>query len=289
MKKMCVSLLAGAMALSLAACGGQPSAGETPSKSTSLSDDEIIAAAKAVQVPDFPEALGTYIDSAEEVPERDWYIVTEENTDEDTLDDLEDFYDPETEQIVCADIGTFDIMFYIVVDNATGDARLLTSHSSYGDDERENLASFLTRSTAGALSAEELEDAVMSSHLPGYPDRTLGQYVEQATMVAGSSSLVPLPLNQMNQLLLIYDRCPDFDIIADDVRLLTVWKDDLQGNHQLTYRFYVAVDRNAGESMVAAASAAAWENGREGDTATRYGDEVEQIADIFVDGANWAS
>lgn len=292
MKKGMCLLLSGMMVLSIAACGangGGTSGSSANSHSDAvLSNEELIASAQNIYIGDFERTLGEYMEAATEVPQKSWYVVSEETADSDTLDELEDLYDPDEERLVCADISSFDIEFYIAVESSTGISRLVASFSGYGENEEENLASFLNRCTSSTLSTEEIEEAVHNSYLPGYPDQTLGTYVEQATLVAGSSGCTPLPLNQAGQLLLIHERCSDFDIIADRVQLMTVWIDDLQGNHQLTYRFYVAVDRNTGESEVVAASAASWENGREGDSVTRYGSDVEEIADIFMEAANWA-
>ena len=295
MKKGISLLLAGMLALSLAACGGDSgsgSVGEAGTQEEALSDEEIIAAAQGIHIGDFEKTLGEYIEGAEAITEKSWYLVTEENTDGEVLEDLEDdyAYDPETERLVCADITSLMMEFYVGIDPATGEARLVASFYNGEDDAKSNLANFLYTSVYSTLTNEETIAAAENSYLPGYPDATLGEYIQQAILVSGSYSGQMLPANMISETVLMFrERCPEaFHIETDKIALLTVWIDDLQGNHQLTYRFYVAVNDTTGESTVAAASAAAWENGREGDTATRYGSEVEDIADIFMEAVNWA-
>lgn len=295
MKKGISLLLTGMLVLSLVACGGDSgnsSVGEAGAPEEALSDEEIIAAAQNIHIGDFEKTLGEYIESAEAITEKSWYIVTEENTDGEVLEELEDdySYDPETERLVCADITSLMMEFYVGVDPVTGEARLVSSSFGSEDDAESNLAKLLYDSKLPVLTGDEMVAAAENSYLPGYPDVTLGEYIQQAVQVSGSYNGQMLPANMVSDTVLMFrDRCPEsFHVETDRIVLLTAWIDDLQGNHQLTYRFYVAVNVATGESTVAAASAATWENGREGDTATRYGSEVEEIADIFMDAVNWA-
>ena len=102
MKKGMCLLLSGMMVLSIAACGangGGTSGSSANSHSDAvLSDEELIASAQNIYIGDFERTLGEYMEAATEVPQKSWYVVSEETADSDTLDELEDLYDPDEER-----------------------------------------------------------------------------------------------------------------------------------------------------------------------------------------------
>lgn len=204
----------------------------------------------------------------------------------DLLRDVErNGYDAETEKLVCLSMGNYEPKFYFAVDTATAEARLLLSHSSWSDDMDYNVANLLNQKDLGTLqTVEQLAAAAESAYLPGYTEKTIGEYADMATMVAGSHDCkIFMTGNQPDVLLTIERECSDFDIEKDRLMSFTVRKDDLNGANVVTYIFYIGVDRDNGEAAVFAAYVSEGKKSR-----TFYGDDVKQVADIFVEGANWA-
>lgn len=282
MKKRLLAVLMGTM-MALSACGGGEPAAPT--------NEEIIAAAQALHFDGYEEkTIGEYTEGSEVYPNMAWYIVSEETVEaeelEDILDEAEDRgYDAELEKLVCLHLEMINDM-YFAVDAATAEARLLYTYSSYGDDADYNIANFLNRKDIGTLkTVEELCAAAEKAYLPGYTDKTIGEYADMATMVAGNTNCQMLNTgNEQNVLLTIMRECPDFDIEKDRLMSFNVYQDDLNGNNVLIYYFYIGVDRDTGEAAVLAASVKDMETKKSG---TFYGGDVKKLADIFVDGANW--
>lgn len=309
MKKGFSAFLVGVI-LMLSACGG----GGAETKTVSLTDEELIVAAQNIHFEGYEEkTIKEYMDGSEAYPDCSWYIVSEENTESGALEDIMDTavakgFDAEKERLVCfkTTINRGYPEFYFAVDTATGEARILYSYTDWSDDLDFNTAYLLNTKEIGSIQgadalqaaaegtylpgtvniqgADALVAAAEGAYLPGYTEKTIGEYAHMATILAGSyRGQIFVMTSEQEVLPSIQENCDDFDIEKDILVSFSVRKEDLNGASTVKYIFYIGVDRDTGEAAVYGVNISDGNKSR-----TFYGNDVKEIADIFVKAANWA-
>lgn len=280
MKKVSLFLLALSLSFSLAACSSPPT------------EEEIIAAAQNASlsglVGGYDKTVGEFIASATAFPEWEWYIVTEESPDADALNDLRyaDEFDPETEALVCLQIGNYETeafstkgKFYIAVNTEDLSARIcqvLYANEEVGSgvDSAYNASYFVI--LKDAVNEEDIISAAEGVYLPGYPDKTLLEYAEAYTVLDGGYQfdMASLTADVAKGVPRYSAR---YDIERDALAECKIHRQDVD------YRFYIAVDQETFEPEVVAVSVYLDRQNR-----MFYDSEVDEVASIFVDAANWA-
>lgn len=290
MKKLRAFSLAIALAFSLTACGS-PADNETAEKSAAPAaqgptEEDILAAAQATAPANYgyPNTLQDYVENGDNVGSASWYIVTPENTPEDELDELEERYDPETQSLVCLDMGDgantlggMLIRFYIAVTNETLETRLVASDLGQPDGEitadvRENLDLFMSKKDLYDVQA--VKDAALAIYLPEYPDKTLAEYANMYTILEGNVGATVLSTSHKR--VEYSDLC---DLDSEVIVEVAISRGDIR------YSFYVVVSKDA--SATELESVAVRMSGKE-QVFDIDRSKAQDAIDIFVEAANWA-
>lgn len=297
MKKLITALLAAALAVSLAGCGGNSDTSDLQEQevpSQSHTEEELLAAAQNAKFDGSEKTVQEYLGSGSAITDFQWMVVTEENTDEEKREQLAALYDPAAYTMILLEVtmNTADGLnptykYYFAVDHSdlTAEYAVFDNWGAFNpDDNPLGAAAFM--SGKDRYDLDEMTGAAASACLPNYPDRTLKEYAELYTMVDGSAWC------QMTGYGNAYGILDQSGAGNLDTHLLAEYVVD---RSDLKYAFYIAVEKATKASDVVAVRVTLYDsdNGLEGNfqrdwvNALLYGEDLQEIADIFVEAATW--